>query len=161
MFGSEGGGWWWGTFLKCSLNRKLRLSAVSRRRQTFKSSTCYLLLNGHICPDGFSGRAQTQEFSDRGGRVMNCATKAWGGGQQAVVAVLARLTIIIMFQPGSSHPQPVVSRFMDHGSYQDLLSLTLKPSSGGLEQLVTNFSSLRFSSSEKPSTTSQKVWMTG
>lgn len=90
-----------------------------------------------------------------------CNKSLGGGGQQAVVAVLARLTIIIMFQPGSSHPQPVVSRFMDHGSYQDLLSLTLKPSSGGLEQLVTNFSSLRFSSSEKPSTTSQKVWMTG
>lgn len=40
-------------------------------------------------------------------------------------------------------------------------TLTLKPSSGGLEQLVTNFSSLRFSSSVKPSTTSQKIWMTG
>lgn len=43
----------------------------------------------------------------------------------------------------------------------DWNTLTLKPSSGGLEQLVTNFSSLRFSSSVKPSTTSQKIWMTG
>lgn len=46
-------------------------------------------------------------------------------------------------------------------TWHDQSALTLKPSSGGLEQLVTNFSSLRFSSSVKPSTTSQKVWMTG
>lgn len=40
-------------------------------------------------------------------------------------------------------------------------TLTLKPRRGGLEQLVTNLSSMRFSSSVKLSTTSQKIWMTG
>lgn len=39
--------------------------------------------------------------------------------------------------------------------------LTLNPRSGGLEQLVTNRNSLRFSSSVKLSTTSQKILMTG
>lgn len=38
---------------------------------------------------------------------------------------------------------------------------TLKPRSGGLEQLVTNLSSLRFSASVKPSTTLQNTLMTG
>lgn len=50
---------------------------------------------------------------------------------------------------------------IDYQWHEDQSALTLKPSSGGLEQLVTNFSSLRFSSSVKPSTTSQKVWITG
>lgn len=57
---------------------------------------------------------------------------------------------------------PLETRY--EGTHEDKtkgLRSTLKPSSGGLEQLVTNFSSFRFSSSVKPSTTSQKVWMTG
>ena len=51
-------------------------------------------------------------------------------------------------------PRPAL---MDKSYHNRSIIFTLKPSKGGLEQLVTNLRSFRFSGSPKSLTTSQKL----
>lgn len=64
--------------------------------------------------------------------------------------------------PTARAPQGIPLPFsVTRGFKANAQSSTLNPKRGGREQLVTNLSSLRFSSSVKPSTTRQKARITG